>query len=108
MKITLNDVDYVATLANLELTLEERQSMLRDLNSILQYVERLNQLDTTGVPPMAQVTRALASDNQGQTLSAMRDDRLHGLRPSLPQQEALGNAPESDGTFFLVPKVIER
>lgn len=109
MKITENDVDYVAALANLQLTPEERERMLRDLNSILQYVDRLNQLDTTGVPPMAQVTQALETgEKQGQFSSVIRNDELYGLRPSLPHEEALANAPESDGTFFLVPKVIER
>jgi len=53
MKVTEKDVLYVADLANLELTPEERTRMVRDLNSILEYVERLNQLDTSGVPPMA-------------------------------------------------------
>ncbi|HVO63053.1 MAG TPA: Asp-tRNA(Asn)/Glu-tRNA(Gln) amidotransferase subunit GatC [Terriglobales bacterium] len=109
MKVTKQDVDYVAALANLELTPEERQRMLRDLNSILDYVDRLNQLDTTGVAPMAQVMQGFeTSEQQGQCSSVMRNDELYGLRPSLPHEEALTNAPESDGTFFLVPKVIER
>lgn len=107
MKVTDKDVQYVAELANLELTDEERQRMLRDLNSILEYVDRLNQLDTSGVPPMAQV-RGFAGDISAKPSSAMRDDKLYGLRPPLPHEEALGNAPESDGIFFLVPKVIER
>jgi aspartyl-tRNA(Asn)/glutamyl-tRNA(Gln) amidotransferase subunit C len=107
MKVTDKDVQYVAELANLELTAEERGRMLRDLNSILDYVDRLNQLDTSGVPPMAQVMQGFdGKDSKDQV--AMRDDKLYGLRPSLPHEEALANAPESDGTFFLVPKVIER
>lgn len=109
MKVTEKDVQYVAALANLDLTGEERQQMLRDLNSILDYVDRLNQLDTSGVPAMAQVMQAVeGTDEEHQFASALREDKLHGLRPSLPQEEALANAPESDGTFFLVPKVIER
>ena len=56
MKVTEKDVAYVADLANLELTAEERAGMLRDLNSILEYVDRLNELDTSDVPPMAQVS----------------------------------------------------
>ena len=56
MKVTEKDVLYVADLANLELTPEERARMVRDLNSILEYVDRLNELDTSGVPPMAQVS----------------------------------------------------
>ena len=109
MKVTDQDVRYVADLAHLDLSDEERQHMLRDLNSILEYVDRLNQLDTSGVPPMAQVMQALGEKKPEDGLfSTMRDDVLYGLRPSLPHQEALANAPESDGTFFLVPKVIER
>ena len=109
MKVTEQNVLYVAALANLELTDEERQRMLRDLNSILEYVNRLNELDTSGVPPMAQVLQGFEANNSGDRLSTtMREDKLYGLRPSLPHDTALANAPESDGTFFLVPKVIER
>jgi aspartyl-tRNA(Asn)/glutamyl-tRNA(Gln) amidotransferase subunit C len=109
MKVTDKDVAYVAALANLELTADERQRMLRDLNSILDYVDRLNQLDTAGVPPMTQVMHGFdGNEKEGQFSSVLREDKLYGLRPSLPQDEALANAPESDGTFFLVPKVIER
>ncbi len=55
MKVTEKDVAYVADLANLELTDQERQRMLKDLNSILDYIDRLNELDTSDVPPMAQI-----------------------------------------------------
>lgn len=105
MKVTEKDVDYVAALAQLQLTQEERQRMLRDLNSILEYVDRLNQLDTSNVPPMAQVR---ATPDGSGSADTMRDDVLSGLRPSLPHEEALANAPDTDGTFFIVPKVIER
>ena len=107
MKVTDKDVQYVAELANLDLTDEERRRMMRDLNSILDYVDLLNQLDTSGVPPMAQVVQDVDSKDSANE-SAMRQDKLYGLRPSLPHEEALANAPESDRTFFLVPKVIER
>lgn len=109
MKVTERDVTYVADLANLELTAEERAHMLRDLNSILEYVERLNELDTDQVPPMAQVANRYSADESEQgTIYAMREDVRDGLRPSLPQEVALKNAPETDGTFFEVPKVIEK
>lgn len=112
MKVTENDVSYVAELANLELTSEERQRMLRDLNSILEYIDRLNQLDTTNVPPMAQVSDRFGIDQAKQGSArfsyATREDIVEGLRKSLPQEQALANAPDSDGTFFRVPKVIER
>jgi aspartyl-tRNA(Asn)/glutamyl-tRNA(Gln) amidotransferase subunit C len=112
MKVTEKDVAYVADLANLELTEEERTHMVRDLNSILGYIDRLNQLDTAKVEPMAQV-----SDRSGVDTSkvgserfayASREDILYGLRPSLTQEEALQNAPDADEQFFKVPKVIER
>src|SRR6185312_5493705 len=55
MKVTEKDVVYVADLANLELTDQERQRMVKDLDSILTYIARLNELDTSNVPPMTQV-----------------------------------------------------
>jgi aspartyl-tRNA(Asn)/glutamyl-tRNA(Gln) amidotransferase subunit C len=112
MKITENDVNYVADLANLELSEEERVRMVRDLNSILDYVDMLNRLDTRKVEPMA-----LVSDRYGVDTSktgserfsyASREDVLFGLRASLSNQEALANAPDAGEGFFRVPKVIER
>jgi aspartyl-tRNA(Asn)/glutamyl-tRNA(Gln) amidotransferase subunit C len=112
MKVTSKDVAYVADLANLELTEEERTGMLRDLNSILEYVDRLNQLDTSDVPPMAQVSDRYGVDESKQGSArfayASREDVLEGLRKSLPHEEALANAPDADEEFFQVPKVIER
>jgi aspartyl-tRNA(Asn)/glutamyl-tRNA(Gln) amidotransferase subunit C len=108
MKITEKDVAYVADLANLELTPQERGRMLRDLNSILDYIDLLNELDTTNVPPMAQVSAHEQAGENGTILDASREDIPEGLRQSLPQNVALANAPDSDGTFFRVPKVIER
>ena len=112
MRVTENDVDHVADLANLELSQEERKGILRDLNSILDYVDRLNELDTANVPPMAQVSDLYGVDNSRQGSDkfayATREDVAEGLRKSLPREEGLANAPDSDGTFFLVPKVIER
>jgi len=112
MKVTEKDVAYVADLANLELTEEERAGMLRDLNSILEYIDRLNELDTSDVPPMAQVSDRYGVDESKQGSArfayASREDVVDGLRKSLPQHVALENAPDSDGTFFRVPKVIER
>lgn len=112
MKVTDQDVAYVAELANLELSAEERTGMLRDLNSILEYVDRLNELDTSGVPPMAQVSDryGVNASKQGSArfAYASREDILEGLRKSLPHHEALANAPDADGEFFRVPKVIER
>lgn len=112
MKVTEKDVAYVADLANLELTENERGHMLRDLNSILDYIDLLNQLDTKDVPPMAQVSDRYGVDQSKQGSDrfayASREDVHQGLRKSLPHDVALQNAPEADGTFFKVPKVIER
>lgn len=112
MKVTEKDVVYVAELANLELSESERIAMVRDLNSILEYVERLNELDTSDVEPMAQVSDRYGVDESKQGSErfgyASREDVVEGLRKSLPQEVALENAPDADGTFFRVPKVIER
>jgi aspartyl-tRNA(Asn)/glutamyl-tRNA(Gln) amidotransferase subunit C len=112
MKVTEKDVAYVADLANLELTVEERVRLLRDLNSILQHIDSLNELDTAGVQPMAQVSDRYGMDESKQGSErfayATREDIHEGLRKSLPHDVALQNAPDSDGIFFKVPKVIER
>lgn len=108
MKVTEKDVAYVADLANLELTEEERARMVRDLNSILDHIDRLNRLDTAKVAPMAQV-----SDRYGDPAKTGTARFEHAMRPDAPgtcltREAALGNAPDSDGAFFKVPKVIER
>jgi aspartyl-tRNA(Asn)/glutamyl-tRNA(Gln) amidotransferase subunit C len=103
LKISEKDVVYVADLAHLELTEEERIRFLGDLNSILDYVDRLNELDTSHVQAIAQM-----ADLNVAVPDAGREDVLEGLRKSLPHDVALANAPDSDGTFFRVPKVIER
>ena len=112
MKVTEQDVSYVAELANLELTPDERTRMLRDLNSILEYVDRLNELDTDGIEPMAQVSDRYGVDEGRQGSDrfsyAAREDVREGLRRSLSHETAVENAPDTDGTFFQVPKVIER
>jgi aspartyl-tRNA(Asn)/glutamyl-tRNA(Gln) amidotransferase subunit C len=112
MIVTEKDVAYVADLANLELTAEERVAMVRDLNSILGYMERLNELDTSNVEPMAQVSDRSGVDASKQGSErfsySYRDDVLEGLRKSLRQEVALENAPDADRPFFRVPKVIER
>jgi len=112
MKVTDKDVAYVADLANLELSDQERAGMLRDLNSILEYIDRLNELDTSKVPPMAQVSDRYGVDESSQGSErfayASREDVIEGLRKSLRHEEALANAPDADKQFFRVPKVIER
>ncbi|MGB8583150.1 MAG: Asp-tRNA(Asn)/Glu-tRNA(Gln) amidotransferase subunit GatC [Candidatus Sulfotelmatobacter sp.] len=112
MKVTEKDVSYVADLANLELSGDEQIAMVRDLNSLLDYIDRLNELDTSNVDPMAQVSDRYRVDESKQGSDrfayAYREDVVEGLRKSLTQDAALANAPDADGTFFRVPKVIER
>lgn len=97
--VTVEDVERVAELAHLELTPEESAAMLEDLNAILDYVAELNELDTTGVAPLAQVTELMGADG------TRRED---AVKASLDRAEVLAQAPETDGAFFKVPKVIER
>lgn len=99
MPLTEKDVKYVADLAHLELTDEEVRSLQPQLSSILDYMQKLNQLDTSGVEPMAQVLGPAAAEGQ------MRPDQSV---PSLTQEAALASAPEAGGGCFKVPNVIER
>lgn len=100
-KVTVEEVKRVAELAQLELTAEETPRMLKDLNAILEYVAELNELNTAGIEPLAQVSELLGGAEAG----VLRAD---GLRPSLDRSMAFSQAPEADGVFFKVPKVIER
>jgi len=102
--VTLDDVRRVAELANLELTAEEEPRMQRDLNAILGHIDQLNELDTAGVPAMAQVSEMLGVTllSRGEAL------RMDEVSPSLDRSEVMSCAPETDGRFFKVPKVIER
>ena len=102
--VGLDEVRHVADLANLELTAEELPRMARDLNAVLGYIAQMNELDTSAVEPMAQVGEALgiAPAIGGETL------RSDVVKPSLDRAEVVAAAPESDGRFFKVPKVIER
>jgi aspartyl-tRNA(Asn)/glutamyl-tRNA(Gln) amidotransferase subunit C len=102
--VTVEDVRRVAELANLELTAEEEPRMQRDLNAILGHIAQLNELDTTGVPAMAQVSEMLGGlvHDHGEEL------RLDEVRPSVDRGAVMAVAPETDGRFFKVPKVIER
>lgn len=100
MKITRKDVEYVAALANLELEPAELERMAQQLDAILEHIDQLNRLDTTNVEPMAQVLAPSSSPNP-----SLREDVVQAC---LDRAEALAVAAEADGTFFKVPKVIER
>jgi aspartyl-tRNA(Asn)/glutamyl-tRNA(Gln) amidotransferase subunit C len=99
MALTEKDVRYVAELAHLELTDEEVRKFLPQLDSILDYMRKLNELDTTQVEPMAQVTYPAAQN------PAIRPDAPH---PTFSQDEALSNAPEPGAGYFKVPQVIDK
>lgn len=106
--VSEEQVRQVAALANLELTPEELPAMRRDLNAILGYIAQLNELDVADVSPMAQVSEVVAA-SQG----AGATDQETPLRedvpvPSLERAPVLAAAPETDGVFFKVPRVIER
>ncbi len=103
-RVSLEDVRHVADLANLELTAEELPRMARDLDAVLGYIDQLNELDTGTVAPMAQVSEALGLP-RAQAGETLRKDEL---RLSVDRQLVMADAPESDGRFFKVPKVIER
>ena len=102
--VSLDEVRHVADLANLQLTAEELPAMARDLNAILGYIAQLGELETADVPPMAQPAELLSATPEG-TVESLRPD---AERPSVNRADVLAEAPETDGRFFKVPKVIER
>jgi aspartyl-tRNA(Asn)/glutamyl-tRNA(Gln) amidotransferase subunit C len=102
--VTVEDVRRVAELANLELTPEEEPLMRRDLNAILEHIAQLNEVDTREISAMAQVGEMLG----GVTDAAGTSLRGDLVLPSLDRAVVIAEAPESDGRFFKVPKVIER
>ncbi len=95
MKITKDEVAYVAHLARLSFDETEMETFTSQLNDILLYMEKLSAVDTAGISPM---THAIVRQN------AFRDD---AVQESLPAGAALANAPDRRGEFFRVPKVIE-
>lgn len=100
-KVNIDDVERVAELAHLKLTSDEAQGMVHDLNAILEYVAQLNELDTESIAPLAQM-----SELQGAAGAVLL--RTDALLPSLDRAVVMHEAPESNGVFFKVPKVIER
>lgn len=95
MSISKKDVEHVAELARLELTEEEKAKFTEQLNAILQFAEKLNELDTDGVEP---TTHVLPLSN------VMREDEA---RPSISREKALRNAPEHQDGQFKVPAVLD-
>jgi aspartyl-tRNA(Asn)/glutamyl-tRNA(Gln) amidotransferase subunit C len=89
------DVKYVAHLARLELTPEEQKQLGAQLGSILGYIEKLRELDVTGVEPTAHA------------VPMVNVTRADEIRPSLSHKDALRNAPKQAGGLFIVPKIVE-
>ena len=99
MKFSEQDVRRAADLANLALREDEVARMAHDLDGILSHIDKLNELDTTNVEPMAQVLF------DAEETATLREDRE---RPSLTNAEAVANAPVTSGGYYKVPRVIER
>lgn len=95
-KISAEDVDHIADLAQLTIDEETRQRLVVQLNDILSYIDKLNELDTTGIEPMM---HAVPMTN------VYRDDVVG---ESLSREKALMNAPKSDGEYFLVPRILDQ
>ena len=93
MSVTLNDLEKIAQLARLKLKDEEKEKFLGQLNQILEYVEKLNELNTEGIEPLS---------HSMDLINVMLE------KPSLPREKALENAPSKDEEFFRVPKVVSR
>ncbi|MCH7495698.1 MAG: Asp-tRNA(Asn)/Glu-tRNA(Gln) amidotransferase subunit GatC [Candidatus Marinimicrobia bacterium] len=95
MGITKKDVDKIARLAKLELSEEERERYASQLDSIVAYVEKLSEVDTSGIEPLAHVN---------DLMNVWREDKS---RSSLSEEEVFKNSPKHDKEFFLVPKVLK-
>lgn len=94
MPITIKDVEYVAKLAKLKLSPEEKKKFQKELDKVIRYIDQLNQVDTGNAPPTSHVVPMQ---------NVLRDDKV---RPSLTQKKALANAPDKKDGYFKVPKVI--
>jgi aspartyl-tRNA(Asn)/glutamyl-tRNA(Gln) amidotransferase subunit C len=95
MAITREDVEHIAFLARLGLSEQEQQTIQEQLSGILEYMQTLAELDTSAIPPTAQVIPLR---------NVMRDDVV---RPSLSADAVLANAPDRDGNFLRVPPVLD-
>ena len=96
MKIDLQTIETVAHLARLEVTEADKQGLLDDMNKILDFMDKLNEVDTEGVEPLVYMT---------EEVNILREDKIKQV---ISRTEALQNAPEQDGKFFRVAKVITK
>jgi aspartyl-tRNA(Asn)/glutamyl-tRNA(Gln) amidotransferase subunit C len=95
MSVTKKDVNYVADLARLQLSEEETESLVHDMNQILDHMTTLQELDTSDVEPLEHVI---------DLEYRLRDDKA---KEPLSHEDALKNAPDADTDYFRVPRVIE-
>ena len=95
MRLSREQVEHVALLARLELSEQEKQRYMEELNQILEHLGRLSELDITDVPPTSHVIPMT---------NVLREDEV---RPPLPQDEVLMNAPDTEAGCFRVPRVVE-
>jgi aspartyl-tRNA(Asn)/glutamyl-tRNA(Gln) amidotransferase subunit C len=96
MNIDKDTVEKVAHLARLELNPEETETMINDMNRILGFMDKLNEVDTTGIAPLIYMTNEV---------NVFREDVV---KQEITHEEALLNAPKHDGKYFLVSKVIDK
>jgi aspartyl-tRNA(Asn)/glutamyl-tRNA(Gln) amidotransferase subunit C len=96
MPVTLKDVENVAKLARLRFKEEEKKKFTEQINRILEYIDKLNELDTSKIEPLSHTI---------EISNVFREDEV---TPSFPNEEILKNAPQKKGNYFVVPKVINQ
>ena len=95
MSVTKKDVEHIAALAHLEFSDDEKETLTQHMNQILDYMQQLSKLNTENVEPLSHVI---------ELHNVFRDDVV---KPSLGTEKTLANAPQTDGQFFLVPKILD-
>lgn len=95
MALSRDEVRHVAELARLEFSEDEEEQMAEEMSQILDYVDKLDEIDTSGVPPMSHV------------LDVSNVFRADEVESRIDQEQALAPAPETDGAYFQVPKVVD-
>ncbi|HEX5153058.1 MAG TPA: Asp-tRNA(Asn)/Glu-tRNA(Gln) amidotransferase subunit GatC [Parafilimonas sp.] len=96
MEVTSEMIDRIAHLARLKFSEEEKTALRTDLERMIEFVEKLREVDTTGVEPLLHITDAV---------NVLREDEV---KQTISKEDALLNAPATDGNFFKVPKVIKK
>jgi aspartyl-tRNA(Asn)/glutamyl-tRNA(Gln) amidotransferase subunit C len=95
MKIDKETLQKIAHLARLEFDEKDAEKMMQDMTNLVSFVEKLNEVDTTGIEPLTTMSHEI---------NMLREDEV---KPHLPHEEALKNAPKKDSDYFRVPKVLE-